>query len=292
MADKDTKKKVNKKEEDEDRVFGFIDTRSEARNAMLVTDIACLVIIVLAVMIVARFFMNAVFLSEYNKGNYNGGIPDILKVGNINEGYLPYYNSGNVHYQKGEYDEAIVDYNKALNHYIPEGKECDIRVNLALAMLQKIDFDHIDHENQKEVKKVISQLLAAREVLTEQGCADPKGTDGHDPEAEQLKQDIDKMIKELMQDLDDEDQDDQDQNQDDQNDQDQDQDQNQDGNSGGSNSREKEIQEQLNDQKRENMQERNDTQNEMNEQRGNNDDGGGGEDQGGSGGNQWNGKTW
>ncbi|MCR5293050.1 MAG: tetratricopeptide repeat protein [Eubacterium sp.] len=272
----------------EKRIFGFIDTGAEARHTLLVVDIACTVILILAIMLVARFIMNQVFLSGYNKGKYDSGIESVLKYGNINEGYLPYYNSGNQHYKNEEYDEAIVDYERALTYYIPEGKECDIRVNLALAMLQKIDFDHIDTENEKEVKKVISQLLAAREVLTEVGCADPQGTDGHDEDAEQLKQDIDKMIQELQQYLDEEDQDD---NQDQQDQQDQQDDQqNQQQNQQNQSQREKEVQEQLEKQKQENLQERNETQNTFNEQ-GKNPNGGGEEGEG-EGGGEWNGKTW
>ena len=83
----------------------------------------------------------------------------------------------------------------ALEAHPGEKKECDIRVNLALAMLKKINFDHLDTEKDKE--NAIRTLQAARNVLCEKGCADPYGTDGHDPEAEQLKQDIDKMLEEL-----------------------------------------------------------------------------------------------
>ena len=40
-------------------------------------------------------------------------------------------------------------------------------------------------------------IFTSYNVLVEKGCADPYGTNGHDPEAEQLKQDIDKMLEEL-----------------------------------------------------------------------------------------------
>ncbi len=287
--EKEKKEKPNKSNSPaEERIFGFIDTGAEARHTLLVVDIACLIILILAVMLVGRFILNTVFLSRYNSGNYESGIMDILRFGNINEGYLPYYNRGNVAYKNGDFDEAIADYNKALTYYIPEGKECDIRVNLALAMLEKIDFENIDHENEKEVKKVINQLLAARNVLTEKGCADPEGTEGHDADAEQLKQDIDKMIAELQQDLDDEENDDQN-DQDDQKEDNQDQ-QEQENNGNNQTNREKEIQQQLEQQKQENMKERSETQNRRDEQGGQNPSGGGDED--GSGGGQWNGKTW
>ena len=51
----------------------------------------------------------------------------------------------------------------------------------------------------RTLENVTSQLLAARQVLCEQGCADPEGTNGHDPEAEQLKQEIDELLKRVQQ---------------------------------------------------------------------------------------------
>ena len=162
---------------------------------MRIINILSVVLVIIALFLGIRYLLNAGFVHSYNNGKYHIGIEEFLSKLNIPEGYVPYYNAGNGYYQIEDYDSAISDYKTALECHPTEKKECDIRVNLALAMLHKIDFDHIDTEKQKA--NAVRTLQAARNVLCEKGCADPYGTDGHDPEAEQLKQDIDKMLEEL-----------------------------------------------------------------------------------------------
>ncbi|MBO4863238.1 MAG: tetratricopeptide repeat protein [Eubacterium sp.] len=167
---------------------------------MRIINIISVVLLVCSLFLGIRYLINSVFVFNYTHeryvaGSYNAKIEEFLTKLNIPEGYVPYYNAGNAHYMNGDYDNAISDYKAALESHPTEKKECDIRVNLALAMLHKIDFDHLDTEKQKS--NAIRQLQSARNVLVEKGCADPYGTDGHDPEAEQLKQDIDKMLEEL-----------------------------------------------------------------------------------------------
>ncbi len=167
---------------------------------MRVINVLSVIFVVMGLFLGIRYLINSVFVFKYNHGsytagNYNAKIEEFLSKLNIPEGYVPYYNAGNAHYMNGDYDEAISYYKDALESHPTEKKECDIRVNLALAMLKKIDFDHLETEKQKA--NAIRQLQSARNVLVEKGCADPYGTNGHDPEAEQLKQDIDKMLEEL-----------------------------------------------------------------------------------------------
>ncbi len=142
-----------------------------------------------------RFLINVHFVYSYNHGVYRDAEEEFLAKVNIPEGYVPHYNAGNAYYMKEDYDNAISSYKDALESHPTEKKECDIRVNLALAMLHKIDFDHL--ETEKQISNAVRQLQSARNVLVEKGCADPYGTNGHDPEAEQLKQDIDKMLEKL-----------------------------------------------------------------------------------------------
>ena len=173
-----------------------------------------------------------------------------------------------------DYDSAIACYKEALECHPTEKKECDIRVNLALAMLHKIDFDHIDTEKQKQ--NAIRTLQAARNVLCEKGCADPYGTDGHDPEAEQLKQDIDKMLEELDAEPEPPESDEEEKQE-----------------NGGQGNEEKEkskreqqLEEQLDQQKQENMEERQQTQDSHDEKEN-------AQQQSGSGsGSDFDGKTW
>lgn len=203
-----------------------------------------------------KYIVNLVFLINYDNGSYSVETEEFLQHLNIPEGYLPHYNAGNAHYKLQEYDKAIAEYQMALQARPSEKKECDIRVNLALAMLQKIDFEHLETEKDKE--NAIRILQAARNVLCEKGCADPVGTNGHDPEAEQLKQDIDKMLEELGAEPEPPKSD-------------KDQKKNQ-GNSGGKDKkqtqREKELQKELNDQKKEANEQRRDYQDQKDRQGG------------------------
>ena len=123
-------------------------------------------------------------------------------------------------------------------------------------MLHKIDFDNINTEKQKAA--AVRTLQSARNVLCEKGHADPYGTDGHDPEAEQLKQDIDKMLEELDAEPEPPQESEEDEK-----------------NQGGSGSdekeksqREKQLEKELDDQKQENMQERQEAQDEADAQAG------------------------
>lgn len=105
--------------------------------------------------------------------------------------YIVHYNYGNTLYKQGNFDEAIKEYKKALKGNPPRNKECSIRINLALAMISKID------END-EKQDIIKDLKDARKVLCEKGCANENDSFGHSDTAEQLKSDIDKMLEELQ----------------------------------------------------------------------------------------------
>jgi tetratricopeptide (TPR) repeat protein len=203
---------------------------------------------------------------------------------NFPDSYLPYYNLGNVAYQNGDYDEAIANYKKALEIGAPhEDKECNIRVNLALSMLMKIDWANMT--TQKDVERAIRQLKAARNVLTEEGCANPDDPNGHNEDAEKLKKDIDDMLDQLQQQNDSGDSNEQ---QDDQ--QNQGQDEQQEPEKKESTKREDDLKDKLDDQKRDSMQERQqaeqDKQNEIEAKENNQNP------QGGMGGNNYDGKTW
>lgn len=171
-----------------------ISSKTLTRVALTVVGVVCMVA---ALFLVRRFLLNRSFLKSYAAGEYTTEAEQALLTMNTPEGYLPHYNMGNAAYEQGDYDSAVIFYRRALGYYIPAGRECDIRVNLALSMIGRIDFAHLSGEEQ--IQEAISGLKEARDVLTEVGCADPEGTDGHDPEAEQLKQDIDRMIEQLEQ---------------------------------------------------------------------------------------------
>jgi len=141
-----------------------------------------------------RYTVNANFVKSFENGNYSTVGERLLLLSNMPEGYVTYYNLGNASYRNQNYEEAIVSYQHALKYKIPEGKECPIRINLALALLSLKDFDHLEPS---EIDDAIKILKTARGMLTEVGCADPDGTNGHNADAEKLKQEIDELLKKL-----------------------------------------------------------------------------------------------
>lgn len=128
----------------------------------------------------------------YNQGIYSVDAKP-LQMFNWTEKYIAYYNQGNIYYQEGKYVEAVDAYDTALKMKPPKGKECAIRVNEALAMLATIGDLYQDPAFTDTVLQI---LYEARNVLLEDDCATEDG-DGHSKEAEQLKKEIDDMIKEV-----------------------------------------------------------------------------------------------
>ena len=157
--------------------------------------IIALIVLVLGIFLASRLVINRMFVSAYNKQEYKTESEEKLLKFNFPEGYLPYYNLGNAAYRQGDYNSAVAYYTEALKEYPPEKKECDIRVNLALALCNTINFYNLD--TQEKIDTALFVLYKARDVLLEKGCATDEGEPGHDPEAQQLKEDIDKMIEKL-----------------------------------------------------------------------------------------------
>ena len=207
-----------------------------------------------------RYLTNRYYLSRYAQGEYKVGTEErLVQTINRPEGYIAAYNVGNGYYKTGNYERAEAYFRYALTLDIPEGKECDVRVNLALSLIGQIDFEGL--ETNDDILYAISILEEAREVLLEEGCATDEN-DGHDPEAQQLKNEIDKKIEELKEKLDqdqgdqddqDDQQDQQDQNQQDQQDQQDQQNQQQ---QNGSSAKEQKIKRRLESQEKDIQKER------------------------------------
>ena len=166
--------------------------------------ISC-VIAAAGLLMITRSIVNAAFLSNYEQENYSR-FPEItLLPFRFGENYIVPFNMGNIEYQQGNYDEAASYYQQALAAKPPErDEECIIRVNLALSMCHKINFETLDRSDNKALEAAITQLQSARMVLTEHECAsEPVGSnDGHYENADKLKHDIDKMLEELQKQLD------------------------------------------------------------------------------------------
>ena len=160
-------------------------------------NIISVIVFIISLFLILRYTLNTIYINQLNNENYDSKIEDPLLLINVPAGYVPHYNKGNAYYQKGDCDYAIQEYQNALTSFSSHPEECSIRINLALSIIQKIDFDDLDTE--AKVDNAIQTLLAARSYLTEENCANETDTSGHSEEAEQLKKDIDEMLKKLMQ---------------------------------------------------------------------------------------------
>ena len=148
------------------------------------------VLIVFAELLIT-FVINEVYISKYEKGNYDKGLVKSLFVLNYNERYIPYYNYGNYLYKTGDYKNAASEYEKALEKNVPEKRVCFVRINLSLALSNTISEDMTDEEKLAIYEK-------AREVLYEDDCAEAgSGQGGESEEAEQLENEIQEKEDEL-----------------------------------------------------------------------------------------------
>ena len=159
-----------------------------------------LIIIIYAILILLtlKFLYNIVINNtlkrEYDIGEYNISRAKSLTFLNFPEGYIANYNYGNILYQIGKYEDAINQYNEALEKRVPKDKECNIRINCALAICSTVE---VNEKNQSSIQNSIEKYETAIEVLTENGCANKDDNNGHNKQAQILKNDIQKEIDRL-----------------------------------------------------------------------------------------------
>ena len=152
------------------------------------------VLIIIIVKLICNYIVNAFLINKYNKHEYLEECAKILQIANVIEPYIANYNMGNILYQNGEYVEAIEEYEKALKGMPSKNKECNIRINYALAICKTVQVDESDGESIRNAIRIYEEAV---EVLTEKGCADKDNDNGHSKKAEQLKKDIQKEIERL-----------------------------------------------------------------------------------------------
>ena len=153
-----------------------------------------IILILIAVKLIYNQLLNTILINDYNNNKYNESYAKALTYVNFPQQYIANYNYGNILYKKGEYEEAIKKYEKALNGIIPKDKKCNIRINYALAICKTVQ---VDESDSKSIKNAIQTYEEAIEVLTEEGCANKDNNNGHNKKAEQLKKDIQKEIERL-----------------------------------------------------------------------------------------------
>ena len=107
--------------------------------------------------------------------------------------YAMHYNLGNMQYRRYSYMSAEEQYEKALMEHIPKGKECCVRINMALVMIETLSTDYAQPD---QVENSIMVLESARDQLLADNCATEEGS-GHSKEAEQLKKEIEDILEEL-----------------------------------------------------------------------------------------------
>ena len=156
------------------------------KKVAIICSIYCIIVLTLFKLVFSYFFNEKIIFS-YNNGIYNENDVKKLLIFNIFEPCVARYNYGNILYQKGDFDLAITEYKKALSFVFSEPQECSIRINLALAMLKKIDFEI------EEKDAIIQKLNEAEEVLCEKGCASMDDINFHNDTAQTLKNDIENM---------------------------------------------------------------------------------------------------
>lgn len=113
--------------------------------------------------------------------------------------YIFHYNRGNEFYELGQYEKAASEYESSLKLYVPKGRECDIRVNYALSMCAGLNLNDIQSLTADEKTEIINTLEAAIDILVEEGCANRNDDNGHDEDAQKLKNELQEIIDMLKQ---------------------------------------------------------------------------------------------
>lgn len=137
---------------------------------------------------------NNILISKYENGEYSEKYAKDLTFLDFSQTYVADYNYGNVLYNNGYYERAIEQYQKALDGFVPRYKECNIRINYALAICKTVKIDEDDPDS---VEKAIQKYQTAIDVLTEEECAHKNDSNGHNKKAQKLKEDIEKEIEKL-----------------------------------------------------------------------------------------------
>lgn len=219
---------------------------------------SAIVALVCAFFLIVRWCMNAYYVSEAKKGHYHPEIEERLTELNFPDGYIVWYNLGNYYFEEGDYKEAEDCYYRAIECGIPYEKECEVKINLALAMINQLSDEEWDSfldaetsaEMDAQARNVEKTLITARTILIEDGCAHEDDEDGHNEQAQILKDEIDELLNK-----DDEEEEDEEENED-QDDQ-EDQENNDEGGEGDDpSSREEQVMNHLQDQKEEAQEER------------------------------------
>jgi tetratricopeptide (TPR) repeat protein len=108
----------------------------------------------------------------FDRGDYDGSQAAFAENRTLNflEPWIAPFDEGTAHHAEGQYDDAITDYEAALEH-VPDREECTVRINLALA-----------HESvgdalaaQRDREAAVESWQAGIDVLAAGGCPESSG---------------------------------------------------------------------------------------------------------------------
>ena len=156
------------------------------KKAAIITTI---ILFLLLLKFLFTFIINEVVIVSYNQGVYQEDLISLLEKANWQQPYIVYYNRGNIYHKKKQYNDAIDDYEKALKKNPPIEKKCDIRINMTISMIERI--------NTNKKSEYIKALEEAKENLYKDHCADSSDDSGESEEAEQLEDEINEQLDEL-----------------------------------------------------------------------------------------------
>lgn len=113
---------------------------AKRRKLLLVSLIPCLVIGVVALKLISLSALATIAHSSYQSGDYDRTANTLspLRTGNWFEPYLVHFDQANARYKQGDYQQAEESYRRALET-VPEERECDVRINLALSIIGQAD---------------------------------------------------------------------------------------------------------------------------------------------------------
>lgn len=154
-----------------------------------VVKVSSCLFIVIFIKLCLSFVVNEFIIVNYNKNIYDTKLIKVLYIMNINQSYIVYYNHGNLLYKTNNYDDAILKYEESLKRNPPNGRVCDIRINLSLSLVKKLSL--VDDNEKIEI------LNDAKENLYKDKCANENDDNGRSEEAENLEKEIDELIRNL-----------------------------------------------------------------------------------------------
>jgi hypothetical protein len=145
-----------------------------------VLNVVLVLFILLFIHLLSRYLVNEIYISNYNNSKYDSKLVNYLFVINSPEPYVAHYNYGNNLYMQKNYKDAKEEFEKALNT-APLSKRCYVRYNLALSMLELVDYSNESKAN--------SELEQIKKVLEGDNCANNQGT-GDNSDSQNLHDDI------------------------------------------------------------------------------------------------------